>query len=411
MVAFNANCDPSRTERGIARLCVGRWKYRPGIHNLSKDPKEHPHYEALVQAGHVTVDRGAGNLDTGFFGINIHCGGNTTTSSLGCQTIPPAQWGDKFGGASIDRSWGSCTGRSRARGATRRRAWRTCSGTSSRRATRRRDGDPKKKRVASSAVEGTPGAAGTRAQRFQSLIHSAYLDSLEQLTGAPKVYRYDVPPFDAGKPDPAQWQLPRSTLSRGARRGEPDGRGHDHDLAQAARAERARARAGAGERSAARQPEYVLAHELGHRSRIVAAMVNGGDPSRSAVRPGAGRDLSRLRGLRTSCERCAALLDDERVRAPGRGVRERRAVPPRDGRHAPAPRPARARVQPTMARYERAVPGTAQMVSDCSSTRSTRITRFSAPCIRSARRPTPRPPPRQPRGPNDRACPRRASGR
>jgi hypothetical protein len=106
MVAFNANCDPSRTERGIARLCVGRWKYRPGIHNVSKDPKEHPHYEALVQAGHVTVDRGAGELDTGFLGINIHCGGNTTTSSLGCQTIPPAQWGAKEGGADINRFMG-----------------------------------------------------------------------------------------------------------------------------------------------------------------------------------------------------------------------------------------------------------------------------------------------------------------
>lgn len=95
MTAYNANCDPSRTERGIARLCVGRWMYRIGIHNISKDPKTHPHYEALVQADHVDVDRGAGLIDTGFFGINIHCGGENTTSSAGCQTIPPEQWGDK----------------------------------------------------------------------------------------------------------------------------------------------------------------------------------------------------------------------------------------------------------------------------------------------------------------------------
>jgi hypothetical protein len=96
MVAFNANCDPGRHTPGIATLKVGRWKYRPGIHNLSKDPKVHPHYEALVQASHVTVLREGGHEESGFFGINIHCGGVGSVSSLGCQTIPPAQWGDKF---------------------------------------------------------------------------------------------------------------------------------------------------------------------------------------------------------------------------------------------------------------------------------------------------------------------------
>jgi hypothetical protein len=95
LTAFNANCDPTRTQRGMARLCVGRWKYRPGIHGLSRPVTER--YEALVQAGHVTVDRDGIGKDTGFFGINIHRGGETTTSSLGCQTIPKAQWGDKWG--------------------------------------------------------------------------------------------------------------------------------------------------------------------------------------------------------------------------------------------------------------------------------------------------------------------------
>lgn len=112
LTAWNANCDPGRHQAGMANLAVGRWLYRPGIHNQSKDPATHPHYRALVQAAEVVVVRDdtqdfkAGDRHAvygeclgqgrwrGWFGINIHCGGNTVTSSLGCQTIPPAQWGD-----------------------------------------------------------------------------------------------------------------------------------------------------------------------------------------------------------------------------------------------------------------------------------------------------------------------------
>lgn len=90
---FNANTDPSILKPHVARLKQGKWLYKLGTHNLSK-PKSRQ-YPALVQAAPVTVSRVNEGDDTGWFGINIHRGSNTTTSSLGCQTIPPSQW-DSF---------------------------------------------------------------------------------------------------------------------------------------------------------------------------------------------------------------------------------------------------------------------------------------------------------------------------
>ena len=89
-VTFNANCDPSRYARGMAVLAPGVWRYKVGIHGLSRPKAEQ--YEALVQAAPVTVRRDQQGNDTGWFGINIHRGGRTTTGSLGCQTIHPSQW-------------------------------------------------------------------------------------------------------------------------------------------------------------------------------------------------------------------------------------------------------------------------------------------------------------------------------
>lgn len=91
--AYNANVDPGAFKKGIANLLAGKWLYRLGIHGLSK-PKA-LQYEALVQASPVTVNRDEVGHDTGWFGINIHRGGRWSVSSLGCQTIPPAQW-DEF---------------------------------------------------------------------------------------------------------------------------------------------------------------------------------------------------------------------------------------------------------------------------------------------------------------------------
>lgn len=89
-MAFNGNVDPSAFRPGIAVLKPGVYRYRPGIHGLNR-PKSQQ-YEAFVQAGPVTVIRDGGREETGMFGINQHRGGDGTTGSLGCQTIPPSQW-------------------------------------------------------------------------------------------------------------------------------------------------------------------------------------------------------------------------------------------------------------------------------------------------------------------------------
>jgi hypothetical protein len=87
---YNGNCDPGAFRKHIANLKPGRWLYKIGIHGLSKPVAQR--YKALVQAAPVTVIRDNEGADTGYFGINIHCGGYNTTSSIGCQTVFPDQW-------------------------------------------------------------------------------------------------------------------------------------------------------------------------------------------------------------------------------------------------------------------------------------------------------------------------------
>lgn len=89
--AWNANVDPSITRPGVAVLKPGVWHYKPGPHGVTFNRPGYP-YPAFVQADAVTVARDGKGDDTGWFGINIHRGSKTTTSSLGCQTLPPAQW-------------------------------------------------------------------------------------------------------------------------------------------------------------------------------------------------------------------------------------------------------------------------------------------------------------------------------
>lgn len=95
VASFNANVDPTIYRKDIANLKPGVWFYKRGIHGLSKPPELR--YEALVQACEFTVIRD-GNPpyeETGYFGINLHKGGNESTWSLGCQTIYSPQW-DEF---------------------------------------------------------------------------------------------------------------------------------------------------------------------------------------------------------------------------------------------------------------------------------------------------------------------------
>ena len=88
VVSFNFNTDPSAFRSGIATLIPGVWRFMAGWHKIG-NPSGHA---ALRQHGDVTVSRdGVGN-ESGNFGINLHMGGSTGTSSLGCQTVPREQW-------------------------------------------------------------------------------------------------------------------------------------------------------------------------------------------------------------------------------------------------------------------------------------------------------------------------------
>ena len=92
---FNGNTDPSRHKAGIANLKAPQAVvYKPGDHGIS-GPRPYP---AFRQESSCTVirDKKGEDNDTGKnrFWINLHRGGVNTTSSAGCQTVPPHQWNE-----------------------------------------------------------------------------------------------------------------------------------------------------------------------------------------------------------------------------------------------------------------------------------------------------------------------------
>ena len=91
---FNGNTDPSRFSTGIARLKSPQAvRYKPGLHGFNRKAGPYP---AFRQDSPCTVIRDNKGEDTDspnhYFWINLHRGANTTTSSAGCQTVPPHQW-------------------------------------------------------------------------------------------------------------------------------------------------------------------------------------------------------------------------------------------------------------------------------------------------------------------------------
>lgn len=89
---FNGNTDPSIFRPKIASLVPGVHRYKKGKHGLRNPSTAYPAFRPATPGERLPVRRdGVVNPDPGV-AINIHRGGVNTTSSEGCQTVPPSQW-------------------------------------------------------------------------------------------------------------------------------------------------------------------------------------------------------------------------------------------------------------------------------------------------------------------------------
>lgn len=86
---FNGNTDPVGAGGRLATLQPGVHLFQLGNHHKDDPAKSYP---ALVQAEPFTVHRDDGTTETGWFGINMHCGFFGECGSAGCQTVPPTQY-------------------------------------------------------------------------------------------------------------------------------------------------------------------------------------------------------------------------------------------------------------------------------------------------------------------------------
>jgi len=89
---FNANTDPSKDRPGMATLLPGLHYFKRGKHGITRPGGGYAAFTPATPDDSLPVRR-SGKVGV-FRGvkINLHSGGEFTTSSEGCQTVIKIQW-------------------------------------------------------------------------------------------------------------------------------------------------------------------------------------------------------------------------------------------------------------------------------------------------------------------------------